>query len=164
MALKYLSISSLKTENCSGNGLSPYEEMLAKSLEWPIIRGFKSRDYLTSLTGRKKSLKPTAVPSLFFWKQGSPVKRKSPKKRSRVERKIVAKGSETSNANAANANTNSMWGLVTAGAINEEIDKDPMCWKSTIEARKMKVCLNWNKKQRSWKTSFQKKKRKQMLW
>ena len=80
------------------------------------------------------------MPSLFFWKQGSPVKRKSPKKRSRVERKIVAKGSETSTANAANANTNSTWGIVTAGAINEEINKDPMCWKSTIEARKMKVC------------------------
>ena len=97
--------------------------MLAKSLEWPIIRGFKSRDYLTSLAGRKKSLKQTAVPSIFFWKQGSPVKWKSPKKRSRVERKIVAKGSETSTANAANANTNSTFGLVTAGAINEEIDK-----------------------------------------
>ena len=55
----------------------------------------------------------------------------------------MAKGSETSTANAtnaANANTNSTWGLVTAGAINEEIDKDPMCWKLTIEARKMKVC------------------------
>ena len=52
----------------------------------------------------------------------------------------MAKGSETSTPNAANANTNSTWGLVTAGAINEEIDKDPMCWKSTIEARKMKVC------------------------
>ena len=63
------------------------------------------------------------MPSIFFWKQGSPVKRKSPKKRSLVERKIVAKESETSNANAANANTNSTWGLVTAGAINEEIDK-----------------------------------------
>ena len=70
-----------------------------------------------------KSLEQTAVPSIFFWKQGSPVKRKSPKKRSRVERKIVAKESETSTANAANANTNSTWGLVTAGAINEEIDK-----------------------------------------
>ena len=80
--------------------------------------------------------------SIFFWKQGSPVKRKSPKKRSRVEQKIVVKGSETSIANEANANTNSTWGLVTAGAINKEIDKDPMCWKSTIEARKMKVCLN----------------------
>ena len=31
--------------------------MLAKSLEWPIIRGFKSSDYLTSLAGRKKKLK-----------------------------------------------------------------------------------------------------------
>ena len=85
-------------------------------------RRFKSSDYLTSLTGRKKSLKPTAVPSIFFWKQGSPVRRKFPKKRSPVKRNIVAKGSETSTANAANANTNSTWGLVTAGAINEKID------------------------------------------
>ena len=35
----------------------------------------------------------------------------------------MAKGSEISTATAANANTNSTWGLVTAGAINEEIDK-----------------------------------------
>ena len=35
----------------------------------------------------------------------------------------MAKESETSTANAANANTNSTWGIVTAGAINEEIDK-----------------------------------------
>ena len=34
----------------------------------------------------------------------------------------MAKESETSTANAANANTNSTLGLVTAGAINEEID------------------------------------------
>ena len=71
----------------------------------------------------KKSLKTTAVPSIFFWRQASSVKRKSPKKRSPVKRKTVAKGSETSTANAANANTNSTWGLVTAGAINEKIDK-----------------------------------------
>ena len=60
----------------------------------------------------------------------------------KIRAKIRGEGSETSTANAANANTNSTWRLVTAGAINEEIDKDPMCWKSTIEARKMKVCLN----------------------
>ena len=35
----------------------------------------------------------------------------------------MAKELETSTANAANANTNSTWGIVTAGAINEEIDK-----------------------------------------
>ena len=85
-------------------------------------RRFKSSDYLTSLTGRKNSLKPTAVPSIFFWKHSSPVKRKFPKKRSPVKRNIVAKGSVTSTAKAANANTNSTWGLVTAGAINEKID------------------------------------------
>jgi len=48
-------------------------------------RHFKLSDYLASLTGRKKNLKPTAVPSISFWKQGSPVKRKSPKKRSPVK-------------------------------------------------------------------------------
>ena len=47
-------------------------------------RHFRSSDYLTSLAGRKRALKPTAVPSVFFWKQGSPIKRKSPKKRSPV--------------------------------------------------------------------------------
>ena len=35
----------------------------------------------------------------------------------------MAKESETSTANEANANTNSTWELMTAGAINEEIDK-----------------------------------------
>ena len=64
------------------------------------------------------------MPSIYFWKQGSPVKRtESPKKRSPVKQKIMAKGSETSTANAANENTNSTWKLVTAGAINEKIDK-----------------------------------------
>ena len=48
-------------------------------------RRFKSSDYLTSLTGRKKSLKPTAVPSTFFWRQGSLVKRKSCKAKNRGE-------------------------------------------------------------------------------
>ena len=74
MALKYLSISSLKTESCSENGLLRYEEMLVNSLESPTIRGFAQDTsnrvpYLTSLAGRKKNLKPTAVPSIFFWKQ-----------------------------------------------------------------------------------------------
>ena len=80
------------------------------------------------LTGRKKTLKPTAVTSIFFWKQGSPVKMKSPKKRSPVKRKILAKGSETSTANAANANIISTCGLVTVVAISEEIDEtsDPL--------------------------------------
>ena len=55
-------------------------------------RRFKSSDYLTSLTGRKKSLKPTAVPSIFFWKQGSPVKRKSAMKRSPWSEKSWRRG------------------------------------------------------------------------
>ena len=41
-------------------------------------RQFKPSDYIPSLTGRKRTLKPTAVPSLFHWKKRSPVKRKAP--------------------------------------------------------------------------------------
>ena len=70
-----------------------------------------------------KKLKTDSSAVYFVWKQGSPVKRNSLKKRSPVKRKIVAKGSETSTAYAANANTNSTWKLVTASAINEKIDK-----------------------------------------
>ena len=45
---------------------------------------------------------------------------KSQKKRSPVERKIVAKGSETSTANAANAKISSMCELVAAVAITSD--------------------------------------------
>ena len=41
-------------------------------------RHFKPSDYLPSLAGRKRTLKPTAVPSVFHWKKRSPVKRKAP--------------------------------------------------------------------------------------
>ena len=95
MALKYLTTSSLKTKSF----------FLKK--KWVCSRHFKSRDYVTSLAGRKRTLKTTAVPSVFFWKEGSPVKRKSPKKRSPVKRKNLARESETTTANAVNANTSS---------------------------------------------------------
>ncbi len=85
-------------------------------------RHFKSRDYVTSLAGRKRTLITTAVPSVFFWKEGSPVKRKSPKKRSPVKRKNVARASETTTANAVNANTSSTCDRVTAVAESESAD------------------------------------------
>lgn len=63
-------------------------------------RHFKSSDYLPSLTGRKKSLKSMAVPSLFPWKQGSPIKRKSPRKRTLILKKTATKSQETTIAPA----------------------------------------------------------------
>jgi len=50
-------------------------------------RHFKPSDYLPSLAGRKRTLKPTAVPSVFHWKKRSPVKRKAPTRRSPMKRK-----------------------------------------------------------------------------
>ena len=50
-------------------------------------RHFKPSDYLLSLTGRKRTLKPTAVPSVFHWKKRSPVKWKAPTRRSPIKRK-----------------------------------------------------------------------------
>ena len=44
-------------------------------------RHFKPSDYLPSLGGRKRTLKPTAVPSVLHWKKSSPVKRKAPMRR-----------------------------------------------------------------------------------
>ena len=57
-------------------------------------RHFKPSDYLPSLAGRKSTLKPRAVPSVFHWKR-SPVKRKaptrSPIKRKKATEKTTAK-------------------------------------------------------------------------
>ena len=61
-------------------------------------RHFKPSDYLPSLAGRKRTLKPTAVPSVFHWKKRSPVvKRKAPTRRSPVKRK-KATGKATTKA------------------------------------------------------------------
>ena len=45
-------------------------------------RHFKPSDYLPSLAGRKRTLKPTAGPSVSHWKESSLVKRKAPMRRS----------------------------------------------------------------------------------
>ena len=58
-------------------------------------RHFKPSDYLPSLTGRKRTLKPTAVPSVFHWKKRSPVKRKVPTRRSPVKRKKATEKATT---------------------------------------------------------------------
>ncbi|XP_044172209.1 uncharacterized protein LOC122956581 [Acropora millepora] len=50
-------------------------------------RHFKTSDYLPSLAGRKRTLKPTAGPSVLHWKKRSPVKRKAPTRRSPIKRK-----------------------------------------------------------------------------
>ena len=50
-------------------------------------RHFKPSDYLPSLTGRKRTLKPTAVPSVCHWKKRSPVIWKAPTRRSPIKRK-----------------------------------------------------------------------------
>ena len=47
-------------------------------------RHFKPSHYRPSLTGRKRTLKPTAVPSVFHWKKRSPVKWKAPTRRSPI--------------------------------------------------------------------------------
>ena len=54
-------------------------------------RHFKPSHYLPSLAGGKRTLKPTAVPSVFHWKKRSPVKRKAPTRRSPIKRKRLQK-------------------------------------------------------------------------
>ena len=48
---------------------------------------FKPSHYLPSLARRKRTLKPTAVRSVFHWKKRSPVKLKVPATRSPIKRK-----------------------------------------------------------------------------
>ena len=50
-------------------------------------RIFKPSDYLPSLAGRKRTLKPPVVPSVFHWRKRSPVKRKAPTRRSPIKGK-----------------------------------------------------------------------------
>ena len=102
MVLRSLTTSFLKIEIYLWSGSLPFEEMRVKISRWQNTRefAFKSSDYLPSLTGRKKSLKSMAVPSLFPWKQGSPIKRKSPRKRTLILKKTATKSQETTIAPA----------------------------------------------------------------
>ena len=58
-------------------------------------RRFKPSDYLPSLAGRKRTLKPTAVPPVFHWKKRSPVKRNVPTRRSPIKRKKATEKATT---------------------------------------------------------------------
>ena len=58
-------------------------------------RHFKPPDYLPSLAGRKRTLKPTAVPSVFHWKKRSPGKGKAPTGRSPIKRKKATEKATT---------------------------------------------------------------------
>ena len=58
-------------------------------------RHFKPSDYLPSLTGRKRTLIPTAVPSVFHWKKRSPLKWKAPTRRSPIKRKKTTEKATT---------------------------------------------------------------------
>ena len=61
-------------------------------------RHFKPDDFKLSFAKRKRERKPTAVPSIFPWRKASPVKRKSPTKRSPIKRKIRPKVTERTTA------------------------------------------------------------------
>ena len=50
-------------------------------------RHFKDSDFQKTLAGRR-TLRPTAVPSIFSWKKDSPKKRKPPKPRYVVSKKV----------------------------------------------------------------------------
>ena len=52
-----------------------------------LLRQFKPSDYLPSLAGRKRTLKPTAFPSVFHWKKRSPEKWNAPTKRGPIKGK-----------------------------------------------------------------------------
>ena len=58
-------------------------------------RHFKPSDYIRSLTGRKKTLKSSAVLSVFPWMKGSPAKRRARKHRGPIKKKSPKKTSET---------------------------------------------------------------------
>lgn len=82
-------------------------------------RHFKAADYLPSLMNEKRILKPAAVPSVFIWKRGSPVKRKSLKKRNPIERKTSVEGSKTMAAKVTNVNFSSTCDLLSTVSKKE---------------------------------------------
>ena len=71
-------------------------------------RHFKPSDYIRSLTGRKKTLKYSAVPSVFPWTKGSPAKRRVPKHRSPIKKKSLRKTSETATRISDSSNSTCM--------------------------------------------------------
>ena len=55
-------------------------------------RHFKSSDYLTSLARRKKNLKPTAVPSIFFYEARLSGEKEVPEEKKSCKAKIRGEG------------------------------------------------------------------------
>ena len=85
---------------CSGNGSLQYEEIAGVNFQVTqnsrvCSRHFKPSDYIRSLTGRKKTLKSSAVPSVFPWTKGSPAKKRAPRHISLIKKKSPKKTSET---------------------------------------------------------------------
>ena len=72
-----------------------YSKKYRQTFPSVCLRHFKPSDYLPSLTGRKRTLKPTAVPSVFHWKKRSPVKWKAPTRRSPIKRKKATEKATT---------------------------------------------------------------------
>ena len=100
MARKFLFIIFQTTKVCSGNGLLQYEEISGVNFQVTqnsrvCSRHFKPSDYIRSLTGRKKTLKSSAVPSVFPWTKGSPAKKRAPRHISLIKKKSPKKTSET---------------------------------------------------------------------
>ena len=98
MAWKFLFISFQTTKVCSGNvAIRRHVGVNFQVTQNSRVcsRHFKPPDYIRSLTGRKKTLKSSAVPSVFPWTKGSTAKRRAPKHRSPIKKKSPKKTSET---------------------------------------------------------------------
>jgi len=81
---------------------------------------FKPSDYIRSLTGRKKTLKSSAVPSVFPWTKGSPAKRRAPKQRSPIKKKSPTKTSETTTISDSSNST-----YVSSPVYSRETQESP---------------------------------------
>ena len=77
MAWKFLFISFQTTKVCSGIAIRRDIGVNFQVTQNSRVcsRHFKPPDYIRSLTGRKKTLKSSAVPSVFPWTKGSPAKK-----------------------------------------------------------------------------------------
>ena len=84
-------------------------------------RYFKPSDYICSLTGAKKTLKSSAVPSVFPWTKGSPAKRRAPKHRSPIKKKSPKKTSKTTTISDS-SNSTSVSSPVDSGENQESPD------------------------------------------
>lgn len=86
-------------------------------------RHFKPQDYKSSLGSRKRDLLPEAVPSEFPWKQGSPYRRRSPRKRYPI--KVKTKEDTLNNAAATSNDERAMCDeeVVSLPTTSEDINE-----------------------------------------